>query len=110
MGRQRRQSTKTDDPDRALREKLKFLDQQKQKPEEIEARTENLGKLPLNKAADLYFQLEVGEELHDNDSAGAITIRPFSDSPCSTAPSEWLNCCRRSLIIRKIKFVSPPGS
>jgi hypothetical protein len=54
MGRQRRQSTKTDDPDRALREKLKFLDQQKQKPEEIEARTENLGKLPLNKAADLY--------------------------------------------------------
>jgi hypothetical protein len=55
MGRQRRQSTKTDDPDRALREKLKFLDQQKQKPEEIEARTENLGKLPLNKAADLYF-------------------------------------------------------
>lgn len=55
MGRQRRQSTKTDDPDRALLEKLKFLDQQKQKPEEVEARTEDLGKLPLNKAADLYF-------------------------------------------------------
>ncbi|HET8887602.1 MAG TPA: hypothetical protein VFQ41_01760 [Candidatus Angelobacter sp.] len=55
MGRQRRQSTKTDDPDRALLEKLKFLDQQKQKPEEVEARTEDLGKLSLNKAADLYF-------------------------------------------------------
>ena len=25
------------------------------------------------------------------------TIRPSSDSPCSTAPNEWLNCCRRNL-------------
>ncbi len=55
MGRQRRQSTKTDDPDKALLTKLQFLDQQRQRPEEIEAHTEDLGKLPLKKAEELYF-------------------------------------------------------
>jgi hypothetical protein len=54
MGRQRRQSTKTDDPDKALLNKLQFLDQAREKPEEIEAHTEDLGKLALNKAAELY--------------------------------------------------------
>ena len=55
MGKQRRRSTETDDPDKALLIKLQFLEQQRQKPEEIEARTEDLGKLPLNKTAELYF-------------------------------------------------------
>jgi len=45
MGKQRRHSTETDDPDKALLVKLQFLEQQRQNPEEIEAHTEDLGKL-----------------------------------------------------------------
>jgi integrase len=55
MGKQRRHSTQTNDPDEALLTKLQFLQEQRQKPQEIEAHTEDLGKLPLNKAAELYF-------------------------------------------------------
>jgi hypothetical protein len=55
MGRQRRHSTQTDDPEKALLAKLQFLQEQRQKPQEIEARTEDMGKLPLHKAAELYF-------------------------------------------------------
>src|SRR5947207_232668 len=55
MGKQRRRSTETDDPDKALLVKLQFLEQQRQNPEEVEAHTEDLGKLSLEKAADLYF-------------------------------------------------------
>src|SRR5260221_934861 len=55
MGKQRHQSTKTDDPDKALLVKLQFLEQQRQKPEEIEAHTEDLGKLTLKQATELYF-------------------------------------------------------
>jgi integrase len=35
--------------------KLQFLQEQRQKPQEIEAHTEDLGRLPLKKAAELYF-------------------------------------------------------
>ncbi len=55
MGKQRHRTTKTDDPDKALLVKLHFLEQQRQKPEEIEAHTEDLGKLTLMQAAELYF-------------------------------------------------------
>ena len=55
MGKQRRHSTQTDGPEEALLVKLQFLKEQRQKPQEIEAHTEDLGKLPLNKAAELYF-------------------------------------------------------
>src|SRR4051812_4899179 len=55
MGKQRRHSTETDDPDKALLLKLQFIEQERQKPQEVEAHTEDLGKLPLDKAADLYF-------------------------------------------------------
>jgi len=55
MGKQRRHSTQTDDPEQALLAKLQFLQEQRQKPQEIEARTEDMGKLPLHKASELYF-------------------------------------------------------
>jgi integrase len=55
MGKQHRQSTETDDPNKALLIKLQFHEQQRQNPEEIEANTEDLGTLPLDQAADLYF-------------------------------------------------------
>ena len=55
MGRQHRQSTETDNPNKALLTKLQFLEQRRQDPVEVEARTEDLGTLPLDKAADLYF-------------------------------------------------------
>lgn len=67
MGRQRRHSTKTDEPDKALLVKLQFLDQQRQKPEEVEAHNEDLGKLPLGQAADLYFAWKSAK-----NSAGTI--------------------------------------
>ena len=67
MGKQRRHSTETDDPDKALLVKLQFLEQQRQNPEEIEAHTEDLGKLPLNKAAELYFSWKSAK-----NSAGTI--------------------------------------
>lgn len=55
MGKQRRHSTQTDNPEKALLTKLQFLQEQRQKPQEIEAHTEDLGKLPLSKASELYF-------------------------------------------------------
>src|SRR6185312_13134586 len=55
MGKQRRHSTQTDDPVKALLVKLQFLECQRQNPEQIEAETEDLGSLSLDKAADLYF-------------------------------------------------------
>jgi integrase len=55
LGKQHHQSTKTDDPARALLFKLNFLKNREESLEETEAQAEDLGKLTLEKVSEMYF-------------------------------------------------------
>ena len=91
MGKQHRQSTETDDPNKALLIKLQFLEQQRQNPEEIEANTEDLGTLPLDQAADLYFTWKLAKNTpgtieRERRTFSAI-FKAFGRSGCSICAS-----------------------
>jgi integrase len=54
-GKQHQQSTGTTDPAEALSSKLKFLARQEHEREDFRAQAEEMGILPLERVADLYF-------------------------------------------------------
>jgi integrase len=54
-GKQRGQCTNTNEPAKAMIFKLQFLQQQRESLEHQEVQAEELGKLPLNKVSDMYF-------------------------------------------------------
>jgi integrase len=54
-GKQHQQSTETADPAQALSNKLKFLAKQQNEQEDFQAQANEMGKLPLERVAELYF-------------------------------------------------------
>ncbi len=54
-GKQHQQSTETADPAEALSNKLKFLAKQQHEQEDFQAQAKEMGKLPLERVAELYF-------------------------------------------------------
>jgi integrase len=54
-GKQHQQSTETADPAGALSNKLKFLKKEEHEREDFKAQVNEMGKLPLERVADLYF-------------------------------------------------------
>jgi integrase len=55
-GRQHQQSTETTDPAKALSIKLEFLAKEEHEREELKAQANAMGKLPLERVAELYFK------------------------------------------------------
>ena len=54
-GKQHQQSTETADPAQALSNKLKFLAKQQHEQEDFQTQANEMGKLPLERVAELYF-------------------------------------------------------
>jgi len=54
-GKQHQQSTETANPAEALSNKLKFLAKQEHEREDFKAQANEMGKLPLERVAELYF-------------------------------------------------------
>jgi integrase len=55
-GKQHQKNTETTDPAKALGIKLEFLASEQQEIEQIKTQSEDMGKLPLSRVADLYFE------------------------------------------------------
>ena len=55
-GKQHQRNTETSDPAKALGIKLDFLASAKQEIEQIKTQSEDIGKLPLSRIAELYFE------------------------------------------------------
>ena len=66
-GKQHQKNTETTDPAKALGIKLDFLATAQQEVEQIKTQSEDMGKLPLSRVADLYFEWKAA-------SSAAITI------------------------------------
>lgn len=55
-GKQHQKNTETTDPAKALGIKLEFLSSAQQEIEQIKIQSESMGKLPLSRVADLFFE------------------------------------------------------
>ena len=66
-GKQHQKNTETTDPAKALGIRLEFLASAQQEIEEIKTQSEDMGKLPLSRVADLYFEWKAA-------SSAAVTI------------------------------------
>ena len=66
-GKQHQKNTETTDPAKALGIKLDFLAGEQQEIEQIKTQSEDIGKLPISRIADLYFEWKAA-------SSAAVTI------------------------------------
>lgn len=66
-GKQHQKNTETTDPAKALGIKLEFLASEHQEIEEMKTQSEDMGRLPLSRVADLYFEWKAA-------SSAAVTI------------------------------------
>lgn len=66
-GKQHQKNTQTTDPAKALGIKLEFFASAQQEVEQIKTQSEDMGKLPLSRVADLYFEWKAA-------SSAALTI------------------------------------
>jgi hypothetical protein len=65
-GKQHGQCTYTDEPAKALIYKLQFLEKQRETLEHQEIEAEDLGKLPLKKASEMYFNWKTAKQFQAN--------------------------------------------
>ena len=61
-GKQHQQSTETTDPAEALSNKLKFLALRQHEREDFQTQANEMGKLPLERVAELYFSWKGGQQ------------------------------------------------
>jgi|GEM_PF-1017484 len=66
-GKQHQKNTETDDPAKALAFKLEFLASEHEEIEETKTQAEDMGRLPLSRVAELYFEWKAA-------SSAAVTI------------------------------------